>query len=159
MAASLQVIDFGLAAFDPRLAAAAGGYESEVCTAVLLLQPGGLCSSAGQLGKVCNGQRWRRLLGRTWWWKVVLLAVLGVCACSSGLKGLLTSAVLLCVRVCVCVCAVVQDVMQHLNTVFAARHITFGTDKVSSSSYAAQPNSCKLCFPPPLCVRLYSTVA
>lgn len=57
------------------------------------------------------------------------------------------------------VCAVVQDVMQHLNTVFAARHITFGTDKVSSSSYAAQPNSCKLCFLPPLCVRLYSTVA
>lgn len=55
MAASLQVIDFGLAAFDPRLAAAAGGYESEVCTAVLLLQPGGLCSSAGQLGK---GLQW-----------------------------------------------------------------------------------------------------
>ncbi|KAL4857795.1 NEDD8-activating enzyme E1 catalytic subunit [Chlorella vulgaris] len=61
---NVEVIDFGLAAFDPRLAAAAGGYESE-------------------------------------------------------------------------------DVMQHLNTVFAARHITFGTDKSRNFEMATSESNKK----------------
>ena len=103
-----KVIDFGVATFDELLAQAAGGYESEV---------------RGARRPACSGSRSIHLHDASW--QTAATAVAAAPAAATVAMPPLSFAM-------PALHSLMQEVMQHLRSIFNAQDIMFGASKVSA---------------------------